>query len=88
MIFCRLPNSTFELVSDPVSATPSQPSIVAKNGYSQPVFVKARPSVASVPPYRVTKPSDSISMIVTSDVRMRRSVMRATARTCASDTRR
>ena len=32
VIFCRLPNSTFELVSDPVSATPSQPSIAAKNG--------------------------------------------------------
>ena len=50
MIFCRLPNSTFELVSEPVSATPSQPSIAAKNGYSTPVCVNARPSVASVPP--------------------------------------
>ena len=32
VIFCRLPKSTFELVSEPVSATPSQPSIAAKNG--------------------------------------------------------
>ena len=32
VIFCRLPKSTFELVSEPVSATPSQPSSVAKNG--------------------------------------------------------
>src|ERR1700748_1061721 len=32
VIFCRLPNSTFEAVSDPVSATPSQPSSVPKNG--------------------------------------------------------
>src|SRR5215813_14392732 len=32
VIFCRLPNSTFEAVSDPVSATPSQPSNVPKKG--------------------------------------------------------
>ena len=50
VIFCRLPNSTFELVSDPVNATPSHPSRAAKNGYSMPVFVKASPRVASVPP--------------------------------------
>src|SRR5437879_8171859 len=37
VIFCRLPNSTFDAVSDPVSATPSQPSKVPKNGYSTPV---------------------------------------------------
>src|SRR5580693_5966860 len=34
---CRLPNNTFEAVSEPVSATPSQPSRVPKNGYSIPV---------------------------------------------------
>src|SRR6266403_3682688 len=34
VIFCKPPNSTFEAVSDPVSATPSQPSSVPKNGYS------------------------------------------------------
>src|SRR5246500_5561970 len=45
VIFCRLPNSTFDAVSDPVSATPSQPSKVPKNGYSTPVAAKARPSV-------------------------------------------
>src|SRR6202011_4165048 len=37
VIFCRLPNSTFEAVSDPVSATPTQPSKVPKKGYSTPV---------------------------------------------------
>ena len=29
---CRPPKSTFDAVSDPVSATPSQPSSAAKNG--------------------------------------------------------
>src|SRR5881227_717691 len=32
VIFCRFPNSTLEAVSDPVSATPSQPSSVPKKG--------------------------------------------------------
>src|SRR5271165_5837071 len=32
VIFCNPPNSTFEAVSEPVSATPSQPSRVPKNG--------------------------------------------------------
>src|SRR6185503_17434926 len=32
VIFCRLPNRMFEAVSDPVSATPNQPSKVPKNG--------------------------------------------------------
>src|SRR6266851_10243107 len=32
VIFCRLPNSTLEAVSDPVNATPSQPSSVPKKG--------------------------------------------------------
>src|SRR5438128_19891 len=32
VIFCRLPNSTFEAVSEPVSATPNHPSNVPKNG--------------------------------------------------------
>src|SRR3954470_11989378 len=36
VIFCRPPKSTFEAVSDPVSATPSQPSSVPKNGYRNP----------------------------------------------------
>src|SRR6478735_9567084 len=30
--FCRLPNRMFEAVSDPVKATPSQPSKVPKKG--------------------------------------------------------
>src|SRR5246127_5017594 len=32
VIFCRLPNRMFEAVSDPVNATPSQPSSVPKKG--------------------------------------------------------
>src|SRR5438270_10287341 len=32
VIFCRLPNRIFDAVSDPVSATPNQPSSVPKNG--------------------------------------------------------
>src|SRR4051795_11108789 len=43
VIFCRLPNSTLEAVSEPVSATPNQPSSVPKKGYSTPVAAKARP---------------------------------------------
>src|SRR5271167_3315813 len=47
VIFCKLPNRMFDAVSDPVKATPSQPSSVPKNGYRMPVAAKARPSVAS-----------------------------------------
>src|ERR1043165_1524055 len=43
VIFCRLPKSTLDAVSDPVRATPSQPSSVPKNGYSTPVPANARP---------------------------------------------
>src|SRR5579871_6183863 len=32
VIFCRLPNRMLDAVSDPVRATPSQPSSVPKNG--------------------------------------------------------
>src|SRR2546426_4693280 len=32
VIFCRLPNRMFEAVSEPVSATPNQPSSVPKKG--------------------------------------------------------
>src|SRR5215468_11276106 len=32
VIFCKLPNKMFEAVSEPVSATPSQPRSVPKNG--------------------------------------------------------
>src|SRR3954453_2061297 len=49
VIFCNPPNRTLEAVSDPVSATPSQPSSVPKNGYRMPVPAKARPRVASTP---------------------------------------
>jgi hypothetical protein len=43
------PNRTFDAVSDPVIATPSQPMRVPKNGYSAPVLANARPKVVSVP---------------------------------------
>src|SRR6266481_9477036 len=56
VIFCNPPNSTLEAVSEPVSATPSQPSKVPKNGYSTPVPAKASPRVASIPEKRVKVP--------------------------------
>src|SRR5882757_6873652 len=68
VIFCRFPNSTLEAVSDPVSATPNQPSSVPKNGYSTPVAAKARPSVASTPDRRVSVPIASIAEIVISEI--------------------
>src|ERR1043165_8313486 len=68
VIFCRLPNSTLEAVSDPVSATPSQPSSVPKNGYSTPVAANARPRVASTPDSRVRVPIASIAEMVISEI--------------------
>src|ERR1700753_1493712 len=67
-ICCRLPNRMFEAVSDPVSATPNQPSKVPKKGYSTPVAAKARPSVASTPDSRVRGPVASIAEIVISEI--------------------
>src|SRR5947208_8188779 len=67
VIFCKPPNSTFEAVSEPVSATPSQPSNVPKNGYSTPAPAKARPNVASMPENRVRVPIASIAEIVISE---------------------
>src|SRR6185295_13821019 len=68
VIFCRLPNSMLEAVSDPVSATPNQPSSVPKKGYSTPVAANARPSVASTPDNRVKVPIASIAEIVISEI--------------------
>src|SRR6266404_3723763 len=68
VIFCRLPNRMFDAVSDPVSATPSQPSRVPKNGYSTPVAANARPSVASAPDRRVSVPIASIAETVISEI--------------------
>src|SRR5690242_604917 len=68
VIFCRLPNRMFEAVSDPVSATPNQPSKVPKKGYSTPVAAKARPSVASMPDNRVRVPIASMAEIVISEI--------------------
>src|SRR5258706_13606678 len=68
VIFCRLPNRIFDAVSDPVSATPNQPSSVPKNGYSTPVAANARPSVASTPDRRVSVPIASIAEIVISEI--------------------
>ena len=47
--FCRLPNNAFDPASVPVNATPNQPSNVPKNGNSQPVPVKLRPRMVSMP---------------------------------------
>src|SRR5258708_29497590 len=66
--YCRLPNRMLEAVSDPVSATPNQPSSVPKNGYSTPVAANARPSVASTPDRRVSVPIASIAEIVISEI--------------------
>src|SRR5213595_3847414 len=71
VIFCKLPNKTFEAVSDPVSATPSQPNNVPKNGYKDPVCANANPSVASAPENFVTYPRDNIDAIVISENRTR-----------------
>src|SRR5580693_5671598 len=67
VIFCKLPNRIFDDVSDPVSATPSQPNRVPKKGYNTPVAAKARPRVASTPERRVKVPIASIAEIVTSE---------------------
>src|SRR3979411_486244 len=68
VIFCRLPNRMLEAVSDPVSATPNQPSSVPKKGYSTPVAANARPSVASTPDSRVSVPIASIAEMVISEI--------------------
>src|ERR1700724_4285620 len=68
VIFCRLPNRMLDAVSDPVSATPNQPSRVPKKGYSTPVAANARPSVASTPDSRVSVPIASIAEIVISEI--------------------
>ncbi len=64
---CKLPNSTFDDVSDPVSATPSHPNIVPKNGYHTPVRANAKPRIASNPEYRVRNPMASIAAMVNND---------------------
>src|SRR3978361_1521794 len=64
VIFCRLPNRMFDAVSEPVSATPNQPSSVPKNGYNTPVAANARPSVASTPDNRVQAASARLAEIV------------------------
>src|SRR6266513_1960539 len=46
VIRCRLPNSAFDEVSLPVSATPNHPRNVPKKGNSHPVRVNANPSTA------------------------------------------
>src|SRR5450631_4577023 len=64
VIFCRLPNRMLDEVSEPVSATPNQPSSVPKKGYNTPVPAKARPSVASTPDSRVNVPIANIAEMV------------------------
>ena len=46
---CRLPNSAFADVSDPVRNTPIQPNSALKKGNDAPVAAKPRPSVALAP---------------------------------------
>src|SRR5438270_5111329 len=74
VIFCKLPNKALDDVSLPVRATPSHPRKVPKNGKNHPVWVKASPKTASVPEYRVTKPSPSMAEIASTAQRMRKSV--------------
>src|SRR3954468_5514391 len=64
---CWLPNNAFEPASVPVNATPIQPIIVPKNGYSQPVLANAKPRVPSMPPYRVIYPSASMARMVSNE---------------------
>ncbi len=71
---CRFPNRTFDEVSLPVSATPSQPRSGEKKGKSQPVLAKASPMVESRPPKRVVKPRAIMAAIVTSESCARRKV--------------
>ncbi len=66
---CRLPKRTFDDVSLPVNATPSQPMIGEKNGNKAPVPASAIPIVASLPLKRVIKPSASMRAIVTKEIR-------------------
>src|SRR6202171_614664 len=68
VIFCRLPNRMFDAVSEPVSATPNQPSSVPKKGYRPPVAANASPSVASTPDNRVKVPIASIAEIVINEI--------------------
>src|ERR1700674_3769891 len=68
VIFCKLPNRMLDAVSDPVSATPNQPSNVLKKGYSPPVAANASPSAASTPDSRVSVPIASIAEIVISEI--------------------
>src|SRR5450432_3634483 len=74
VIFCKLPNRALDEVSLPVSATPSQPRNVPKNGYSHPVWVKASPNTASVPEYRVTNPNPSMAEMASTANRIRQAV--------------
>src|SRR5665213_729712 len=46
---CRLPNSAFDEVSEPVRNTPSQPNSELKKGNSTPVAAKAKPKVPAAP---------------------------------------
>src|SRR5215207_7156272 len=69
--FWRLPKSTFDDVSLPVSATPSQPIIGEKNGKNHPDCANSKPIVVSVPEYFVVYPSASMMAIVSSEIRTR-----------------
>src|SRR5437763_16050574 len=63
-IFCKLPESTLEAVSDPVSATPSRPRSVTTDGLNTPVRANAKTIVASTPDSRVNKATRIIAAYV------------------------
>src|SRR6266513_2566605 len=86
VIRCKLPNNAFEEVSLPVSATPSHPKKVPKNGNSHPVRVNANPSTASMPEYRVTNPSPSMKEIASTANLIRTNVRQKILASCAGGT--
>src|SRR5260370_33841933 len=68
---CKLPNSALDEAALPVGPTPSHPKKVPKKGNNQPVRVKASPSTASTPEYRVGYPKPNMKEIAITAVFMR-----------------
>mmetsp|Transcript_11675 Transcript_11675/g.45460 ORF Transcript_11675/g.45460 Transcript_11675/m.45460 type:complete len:425 (-) Transcript_11675:865-2139(-) len=72
--FWSVPNSTLLDVADPVSATPSHPTMGATKGNAGPVSANAKPSVPSAPLRRITNASASSVAMVTRLSATRRTV--------------
>ena len=53
-VTCSAPNSAFDEVSDPVTATPSQPISAEKNANTPPAPATQRPSVIVCPDWFIT----------------------------------